>query len=368
VISPYAKHGFVDHQTLSFDAYVKFIEDDFLNSQRLNPSTDGRPDPRPDVRETASILGDLSADFNFTQTPRPPLVLAVHPSTTLTAIAPFGPIAPSATPGNGQALVQWKPPLSDGGAPISAYRVTPYLNGVAQQSQYFPSTPTAETITGLTNGSTYTFTVTAVNSQGYGFPSLATDPITVGTPGPPESPLASPANSAAHVSWAAPADNGTGGVSAYEVIPYRNGIAQQPQYFGPTPTAQTITGLTNADIYTFTITAWNSRGSGPPSDPTPPITVGAPTKPTAVAAAAGAARATVYWTAPSTNNGSPITAYTVTPYLGTAAQPPHTFTSTATAQTVTGLQSGKTYTFTVAATNANGTSPQSAPSNTVTPT
>ena len=53
VISPYAKPGYVDHQTLSFDAYDKFIEDDFLGGQRLDPRTDGRPDPRPDVRENA---------------------------------------------------------------------------------------------------------------------------------------------------------------------------------------------------------------------------------------------------------------------------------------------------------------------------
>jgi hypothetical protein len=46
--------------------------------------TDGRPDPRPDVRETASILGDLVNDFDFTQSPRPPVVLPVHPTTTLT--------------------------------------------------------------------------------------------------------------------------------------------------------------------------------------------------------------------------------------------------------------------------------------------
>src|SRR5216683_503646 len=46
VISPYAKKGFIDHQTLSFDAYVKFIEDDFLNGQRIDPKTDGRPAPR----------------------------------------------------------------------------------------------------------------------------------------------------------------------------------------------------------------------------------------------------------------------------------------------------------------------------------
>jgi len=79
VISPYAKHGYIDHQTLSHDAYVKFIEDVFLSSQRIDPQTDGRPDPRPDVRERASILGDLSVDFDFNQSPRPPLILDNHP-------------------------------------------------------------------------------------------------------------------------------------------------------------------------------------------------------------------------------------------------------------------------------------------------
>jgi phospholipase C len=84
MISPYARRGSIDHQTLSFDAYDKFIEDDFLNGQRLDPATDGRPDPRPDVRENASILGDLVSEFDFTQRPLPPVVLPVHPSTTLT--------------------------------------------------------------------------------------------------------------------------------------------------------------------------------------------------------------------------------------------------------------------------------------------
>jgi phospholipase C len=80
VISPFARAGFIDHQTLSFDAYVKFIEDDFLGGQRLDPNTDGRPDPRPDVRENASILGDLTQDFDFTQAPRPPVKLDPQPS------------------------------------------------------------------------------------------------------------------------------------------------------------------------------------------------------------------------------------------------------------------------------------------------
>jgi phospholipase C len=79
VISPYAKRGYIDHQTLSQDAYLKFIEDDFLGGQRLDPKTDGRPDPRPDVRENVSILGNLANDFDFNQKPLPPLILPLHP-------------------------------------------------------------------------------------------------------------------------------------------------------------------------------------------------------------------------------------------------------------------------------------------------
>jgi phospholipase C len=79
VISPYARKGFVDHQTLSFDAYLKFIEDDFLGGRRLDPKTDGRPDPRPDVRESEKILGNLERDFDFRQKPRPPVLLQPHP-------------------------------------------------------------------------------------------------------------------------------------------------------------------------------------------------------------------------------------------------------------------------------------------------
>ena len=84
VISPYARHGYIDHQVLSSDAYLKFIEDDFLGGQRLNPQTDGRPDPRTDVRENASALGNLYSDFNFNQTPRRPVLLPPQPHTDLT--------------------------------------------------------------------------------------------------------------------------------------------------------------------------------------------------------------------------------------------------------------------------------------------
>ena len=79
VISPYAKRGYIDHQILSFDAYLKFIEDDFLAGERLNPKTDGRPDPRPYVREDVPLLGNVVDDFDFTQQPRPPIVLDPYP-------------------------------------------------------------------------------------------------------------------------------------------------------------------------------------------------------------------------------------------------------------------------------------------------
>jgi phospholipase C len=88
VISPYARTGYVDHQVLSFDAYNKFIEDDFLNGARLDPKTDGRPDPRPDVREDAGVLGNLVADFDFAGPPRVPVPLATHPAPGPASVIP----------------------------------------------------------------------------------------------------------------------------------------------------------------------------------------------------------------------------------------------------------------------------------------
>jgi phospholipase C len=79
VISPYARSGYIDHQVLSFDAYNKFIEDDFLGSQRLDPATDGRPDRRPTVRENDPILGNLVSDFDFNEAPRKPILLPIRP-------------------------------------------------------------------------------------------------------------------------------------------------------------------------------------------------------------------------------------------------------------------------------------------------
>jgi phospholipase C len=105
VISPYAKEGYIDHQTLSFDAYLKLIEDLFLGGQRIDPKADGRPDPRPDVRENVPELGDLLEDFDFSQPPRPPVVLLPYP--TSGAVLPNNNLPPSGGPASSRAyLVQ----------------------------------------------------------------------------------------------------------------------------------------------------------------------------------------------------------------------------------------------------------------------
>jgi phospholipase C len=81
LVSPYARQGFIDHQPLSFDAYLKLIEDRFLGGLRLDPrgGIAQRPDSRPTVREEVALLGDLTLEFDFTQTPRRPLLLDPSP-------------------------------------------------------------------------------------------------------------------------------------------------------------------------------------------------------------------------------------------------------------------------------------------------
>ena len=270
VISPYAKHGYIDHQTLSFDAYAKFIEDDFLGGQRLNPKTDGRPDPRPDVREEVPILGNLTDDFDFGQAPRSPVVLPVHPHTTLTAGAPFPPSMPSAAPGDTSATVRWTPPVSDGGAPITGYTVTPSAAGVSLAPQLFGPAAVFGTVTGLTKGQRYSFTVAAVNAKGTGPPSPPSSAVTIGVPGAPRSVDTASHKRAIEVSWQRPDGDGGSPITGYLVTPYLASTPQPPLIVGPGSTRVVARGLESGVAYTFTVAAANANGTGPPSQPTRP--------------------------------------------------------------------------------------------------
>jgi phospholipase C len=114
-ISPYAKRGVIDHQVLSSDAYLKFIEDDFLGGARLNPKTDGRPDPRPTVREDVPILGNLVGDFNFDQRPRAPVLLPTNPPTDSPSIPAYFAGRPACT-----GCTATPPSVSPPGAPTTS--------------------------------------------------------------------------------------------------------------------------------------------------------------------------------------------------------------------------------------------------------
>jgi large repetitive protein len=226
-------------------------------------------------------------------------------------------------------------------------------------------------VSGLSNGATYTFKVAAKNVVGVGVAAVSS-PVTVGAPmAPVVTAVGSPGQ--AKVSWTAPANNGAV-VSKYVVSTYLGSVLQlskthtltcSPLPCSP-PQTWTVTGLTNGSMYTFKITAANSRGTGPAGSTT--IKVGSPTVPgvpTGLHATAGKASATVSWTGPA-NGSATITAYVVTPYKAGVAQTPIVFNSNATTETVTGLTSGRSYTFKVAARSGAGTGSASAASNTIT--
>jgi hypothetical protein len=131
-----------------------------------------------------------------------------------------------------------------------------------------------------------------------------------------------------------------------------------------------VTGLTSGTAYTFTVTSGNADGSSAasaPSNSVTPTTASVPTAPTAVAAQGDSKSAIVSWTAPSSDGGSPISSYTVTPFIGAAAQPTTSVGGSGTSAVVGGLTNETSYTFTVSATNVAGTSAASAATTAVVP-
>ncbi len=303
-------------------------------------------------------------------------LVAVELKGPAAATVPGAPTGVAATAGNGTANLSWTAP-PDGGSAITSYRITPYIGTVAQTPTTISGGPpsTSTTVTGLTNGTAYTFTVTAGNGVGLGPASAASAAVTPTAPTAPGAPtgvLAAAGNGTANVSWTAPS-NGGSPITSYTVTPYIGVVAQTATTITGSPpvTSVTITGLTNFTTYTFRVTATNAFGTGPASAASAAVTPTAPQAPgapTGVVATAGNASATVTWTAPS-NGGSPITSYVVTPYIGAVAQTATTITGSppVTSATVTGLTNGTAYTFTVTAANAIGSGAASAPSGAVTP-
>jgi hypothetical protein len=172
----------------------------------------------------------------------------------------------------------------------------------------------------------------------------------------------------ATVSWQAPAYDGGSPITGYVVTVYVGYGPVKTRIFNSPLTTQTVTGLTDGTTYRFRVFAYNAIGTGPYSKASNPVTPAptAPDAPSIGTAVAGDGHATVSWTAPAADGGSPITGYVVTAYIGYWALPAVTFNSTVTTEVVTGLTNGTTYRFRVQAVNAIGTSGYSKVTNPVT--
>jgi hypothetical protein len=207
------------------------------------------------------------AAFNVNGTGPPSL-----PSSPTKIGAPGIPTAVAAASGNGQAVVRWTAPASNGLA-ITGYTVTPLVGGVARAPRVFNSAATSETLTGLTNGTTFTFKVAARTIFTSGLASNASVPIVVGAPGPPSAVTATAGAGQAKVHWTAPATNNGAGITAYVVTPFIGGVAQSPRTFLSTATTQTISGLAHGATFVFRVAATNSRGTGLNSAPSNAVKV-----------------------------------------------------------------------------------------------
>ena len=263
---------------------------------------------------------------------------------------PDAPTGFTAIADNGQITLNWTAPLFDGGSAIDYYCV--YQNGEA-----LLDTPTglSTVITGLTNGGSYSFTVSAHNIAGYGPNSTSATAVPRTVADAPTDLVATPGNGQVSLSWTAPAFDGGRTIDYYVV--YQNGIALPGH---PSSLTTTIVGLTNGQVYSFAVTAYNIAGEGAPSSSIASTPYTVPNVLTGLSAIPGNAQVILNWTASAFDGGRIVDYYVV--YQDGVALPDHV---TGSSTIITGLTNGQYYTFMVAAHNIAGIGELSDPSNVI---
>jgi len=266
---------------------------------------------------------------------------------------PSTPGALTATAGNSFVDLNWTAPAFNGGSPITNYNV--YISTTETGTYSLIASPSGLTYTdtGLTNGQTYWYKVSAINAIGEGANCSAVSATPYTVPNAPTGLTAAPGNAQVTLAWIAPTFNGGRTIDYY--IAYRNGT----DVAHPTIMTATITGLTNGQAYSFTIAAHNLAGIGAQSIAisSTPFTV--PNAPTGLTATPSNAQATLTWTDPASDGGAPITSYKL--YRSTASDGTYTLVTSPTAPTYAdiGLINGQTYWYKVSAVNAVGEGAQS---------
>ena len=257
--------------------------------------------------------------------------------------------------GDGFLRVSWSPPPGDGGIPVESYAV--HWTGPDGVTNFASTQGTQHTIGGLTNGATYSVTVTAINRVG----SSSHSPSTRHRPGTiPTAPVAISAtrgDGVVEVSWSPPLNDGGLPVSAY-IIDWvsSTGATGSIETGG---TGYTLQNLLNGATYTVTVSAVNEAGTSPAGGSASATPAAAPAAPGAVTVDRGDGRLDVTWQPPTADGGKPVLNYTVNwsaPDGSTGSAD-----TTATTHTFDGLSNGTTYTVTVVATNEVGTSAASQP-------
>ena len=172
------------------------------------------------------------------------------------------------------------------------------------------------TVVGLSNGTSYSFTVTATNAVGTGAPSnaLSATPVAPATvPGAPSLTSATRGNASVALGWSAPASNGGSAITGYTATASPGGAT-----CSSAGTSCTVGGLSNGTSYSFTVTASNAMGTGSPSNAMSAMPATVPGAPSLTSATAGNGQVSLAWTAPASNGGSAITSYTATASPGGA--------------------------------------------------
>jgi uncharacterized repeat protein (TIGR02543 family) len=333
---------------------------------------------------TSCVISGLTngTAYTFTVIATNEIGNSVASSATTSVIPQTAASAPTtitATAGDGQASVAFSGAVANGST-IASYTVQAYdSNGNAVSGATCTSSTSHCTVTGLTNGSSYTFKVVA-NSTVYGAgsttastPSISSSAVTPATtPSAPTSVEVTPGTGKVTVSWTEAISNGSP-VTSYQVQAYD---ADGNAVNGATCSA--VAPLTSCDVsanlvagsnYTFKVTATSVVGTSVASTASTAAAVNAvPSVPLSVTAVAANASAAVTWGAPANINGSAITGYAVTAYdANNNVAGICTSVAPATTCEVTGLANGTPYTFKVTATNAIGTSSESLASTAVTP-
>ncbi len=249
--------------------------------------------------------------------------------------------------GNEYVNLSWLFPESDGGSAVLYYVI--YQDGV----DVLHTIEGRVTISGLTNGQEYNFSIAAHNAAGDG-PQRGETLIPMTYPDAPTDLTVIPGNGQVSLSWSAPNDGGSS-IWSYVVVMDGNMV------YGTTDTSAVITGLTNGQTYVFAVYAQNLVGDGPTTLEvlSTPSTV--PGAPTGLKAVPGINQAYLSWTAPIRDGGSAIDYYVI--YQDGVQLPDHVAGKEV---VITGLNKSiwdddQKYTFTVAAHNAFGDGPQSKP-------